>query len=396
METFRLKNQAIKKIKQGYPLLQAGDFENQLNEARLPEGQWVKFTDSKNTYQAAGYLGRQNKGIGWILTTDPQEQISESFFVRLFKQAQDHRKMYFLDPMTTAFRLFNGEGDGAGGLTIDLYADFAVISWYNSSIYQQKKLILAAFLEVYPEIAGIYEKIRFENQNLTDSQFIYGVPAAEPLIVLENGVRFAVYLNEGCMTGIFLDQKEVRGALIEGVSAGKSLLNTFSYTGAFSVAAAMGGAIETTSVDLAKRSLAKTKEQFALNQLDLSNQRILVMDVFDFFRYAKRAGYTYDMIVLDPPSFARNKKKTFSVIKDYGKLVTEAVDLVKDGGLLFASTNAANLTMKKYKQMVEQALLEKGYPFLLKETYQLPADFRVTAAFPEGNYLKVLVYQITQ
>lgn len=135
--------------------------------------------------------------------------------------------------------------------------------------------MIQAFREIYPEIVGGYEKIRFESVNLPESQFIYGKEAPEPLIVKENGVKFAVYLNEGLMTGIFLDQKEVRGSLAEGFASGKTVLNMFSYTGAFSVAAAMGGAIETTSVDLAKRSL-KTQEQFEVNGLDVDQQKSLL------------------------------------------------------------------------------------------------------------------------
>lgn len=196
--------------------------------------------------------------------------------------------------------------------------DYAVFSWYNETLYQKKAELLTAFRTVYPDIIGAYEKIRFSTKDLPESQFLYGEQAPEPLLVTENGVQFATYLNEGLMTGIFLDQKEVRGRLVDGFAVGKTVLNMFSYTGAFSVAAAMGGAVATTSVDLAKRSLPKTTEQFEVNHLNLAAQKIIVMDVFDYFKYASRKGLSYDMIILDPPSFARNKKKVFPLLKIMG------------------------------------------------------------------------------
>lgn len=211
---------------------------------------------------------------------------------------------------------------------------------------------------------------------------------------MENGVTYATYMNEGLMTGIFLDQKEVRGTLASGLVAGKTLLNMFSYTGAFSVAAAFGGASQTTSVDLAKRSLDKTREQFTMNGIDPESQRIYVMDVFGYFNYAKKKELSYDVIVLDPPSFARNKKKTFSVAKNYGELVQESIDILNKEGLLIASTNAANVSREKFRKMVEQALKNKNVKFEVFQEEHLPADFKVASSFPEGDYLKVLFIQI--
>ena len=211
---------------------------------------------------------------------------------------------------------------------------------------------------------------------------------------MENGVTYATYMNEGLMTGIFLDQKEVRGTLASGLVAGKTLLNMFSYTGAFSVAAAFGGASQTTSVDLAKRSLDKTREQFTMNGIDSESQRIYVMDVFGYFNYAKKKELSYDVVVLDPPSFARNKKKTFSVAKNYGELVQESIDILNKEGLLIASTNAANVSREKFRTMVEQALKNKKVKFDIFQEEHLPADFKVASSFPEGDYLKVLFIQI--
>lgn len=385
----QVTKKAEHKFKKGYPLIQKEDL--QQVPALLPTD-WLTLIDSKGQHLAEGYLGEQNKGIGWLLSW--HGPINQSFFQQLFKISREKRTSFEKDSLTTAYRLFNGEGDGIGGLIIDRYADYAVFSWYNETLYQKKAELLTAFRTVYPDIIGAYEKIRFSTKNLPESQFLYGEQAPEPLLVTENGVQFATYLNEGLMTGIFLDQKEVRGRLVDGFAVGKTVLNMFSYTGAFSVAAAMGGAVATTSVDLAKRSLPKTTEQFEVNHLNLAAQKIIVMDVFDYFKYASRKGLSYDMIILDPPSFARNKKKVFSVAKNYGELVKDSIDILTDKGTLIASTNAANLSLAKYQKMVITALQEKNVRYKITDTYQLPADFQVNSNFPEGNYLKVLFIEI--
>ncbi|HAZ2747871.1 TPA: class I SAM-dependent rRNA methyltransferase [Enterococcus faecalis] len=385
----QVTKKAEHKFKKGYPLIQKEDL--QQVPAPLPTD-WLTLIDSKGQRLAEGYLGEQNKGIGWLLSW--HGPINQSFFQQLFEISREKRTYFEKDSLTTAYRLFNGEGDGIGGLIIDRYADYAVFSWYNETLYQKKNELLTAFRTVYPDIIGAYEKIRFSTKDLPESQFLYGEQAPEPLLVTENGVQFATYLNEGLMTGIFLDQKEVRGRLVDGFAVGKTVLNMFSYTGAFSVAAAMGGAVATTSVDLAKRSLPKTTEQFEVNHLNLAAQKIIVMDVFDYFKYASRKGLSYDMIILDPPSFARNKKKVFSVAKNYGELVKDSIDILTDKGTLIASTNAANLSLAKYQKMVITALQEKNVRYKITDTYQLPADFQVNPNFPEGNYLKVLFIEI--
>ncbi|MBF0823025.1 class I SAM-dependent rRNA methyltransferase [Enterococcus faecalis] len=385
----QVTKKAEHKFKKGYPLIQKEDL--QQVPAQLPTD-WLTLIDSKGQRLAEGYLGEQNKGIGWLLSW--HGPINQSFFQQLFEISREKRTSFEKDSLTTAYRLFNGEGDGIGGLIIDRYADYAVFSWYNETLYQKKAELLTAFRTVYPDIIGAYEKIRFSTKDLPESQFLYGEQAPEPLLVTENGVQFATYLNEGLMTGIFLDQKEVRGRLVDGFAVGKTVLNMFSYTGAFSVAAAMGGAVATTSVDLAKRSLPKTTEQFEVNHLNLAAQKIIVMDVFDYFKYASRKGLSYDMIILDPPSFARNNKKVFSVAKNYGELVKDSIDILTDKGTLIASTNAANLSLAKYKKMVITALQEKNVRYKITDTYQLPADFQVNPNFPEGNYLKVLFIEI--
>ncbi|MHC5372721.1 class I SAM-dependent rRNA methyltransferase [Enterococcus sp. LJL120] len=384
----KVTQQAAKKIRRGYPLLRNED----LATAAAEITEWVSFVDDKNNFLGQGYLGQQNKGAGWIFSRQP-EPLDQQFFKKIFSKAKELRHSFFTNPETTAFRLFNGEGDGLGGLTVDWYNGYGVFSWYNQSIYQHSQELIAAFQAVYPEMLGASEKIRFQSE-LPESRWLFGEEPVEPLLIKENGIQFATYLNEGLMTGIFLDQREVRNQLVEGFASGQTVLNMFSYTGAFSVAAAMGGALETTSVDLAKRSREKTAEQFMVNQIPPESQKIIVMDTFEFFKYALKKNLTYDVIILDPPSFARNKKKTFSVAKNYGDLISQSLAILNPGGRIIASTNAANVSSAKFQGMIEAAFTQAQRNFQLKNKFSLPFDFHVATEFPEGDYLKVLFYQV--
>lgn len=391
MERVKIKSQGAKKICQGYPVISKKNILAPYHQ----DTEIKEFVDAQGQFLGLGYLCDQHKAAGFVLSRE-KRPINRDFFINLFQIARKKRSYYFQhEEETSAFRLFNAEGDGLGGLTIDKYGVYAVFSFYNEWIYAWRNIILEAFMLVYEdEIQGAYYKLRFQTDQAPSAHF-YGEEAPEPYLIRENGIYYPVYLNEGWMTGIFLDQHEVRGRLVEGQACGLNVLNTFSYTGAFSLAAAMGGAAKTVSVDLASRSLEKTREVFAVNGIDPSTQEIRVMDVFDYCHWAQKKGLSFDMIILDPPSFARNGKKTFSVAKDYGKLVEAVLPLLNpEAGILIASTNAANVSVEQYKKMIHQAIQTQGWIGKQRSFDRLPHDFVTTKAYPEGNYLKVLTYDL--
>ncbi|SDC11211.1 SAM-dependent methyltransferase [Pelagirhabdus alkalitolerans] len=355
------------------------------------EGMILDLVNRQGQFIARGYYGKQNKGYGWVLTQNKEEAIDQTFFIKKISAALAKRKSLFDDPSTTAFRVFNGEGDGIGGLTIDYYADYYLITWYSEGIYQFQSLVINA-LEQSTSVKGIYEKKRFKQggKYIDDDDFVSGERAQFPLIIQENGANFAVDLNDGPMTGIFLDQRDVRRTIQNHYSNDKTVLNTFSYTGVFSVYATLGGARKTTSVDLANRSKEKTIEQFAVNGLDPTQHEIRVMDVFNYFDYAIKHELAYDLVILDPPSFARSKKRTFSVQKDYVGLLKSAIQVTEDDGVIVASTNFSGFGMDKFKTMIHQAFKESNARYQIVETFRLPEDFQYHKQFKEGNYLKVV------
>ena len=387
MNRIRVSKRVEKKLAKGLVLLEASD----LADVHLKD-QEVEIYSQDGNFLGTAYLSQQNKGLGWFVSID-KVIFNQAFFEMLFRQAKEKRSAYYQDDLTTAFRLFNQEGDGFGGLTVDLYGDYAVFSWYNSYVYQIRQIISEAFRQVFPEVLGAYEKIRFKGLDY-ESAHVYGQEAPDFFTVLENGVLYQVFMNDGLMTGIFLDQHEVRGSLVDGLAMGKSLLNMFSYTAAFSVAAAMGGASQTTSVDLAKRSRELSQAHFQANGISTDDHRFVVMDVFEYFKYAKRKGLTYDVIVLDPPSFARNKKQTFSVAKDYHKLISQSLEILNPGGIIIASTNAANVSRQKFTEQIDKGFAGRSYQILNK--CGLPADFAYNKKDESSNYLKVISMKVSK
>ncbi|ANV70111.1 50S rRNA methyltransferase [Bacillus cereus] len=387
--TVKIKPKFIKEIKSGYPLILKDAIQN-LNDVR-EEGTIIKVVDEKNQFIGKGYYGKQNKGYGWILTRKESEQINQSFFESKIKSALHKRKQFYKSSDTTAFRVVNGEGDGLGGLIIDYYDGYYVVSWYSEGIYTFRDEIIAALQKV-ANFKGIYEKKRFDTKGkyIEGDDFVAGERGEFPLIVKENGVNFAVYLNDGAMVGVFLDQRNVRKQIRDKYAKGRTVLNMFSYTGAFSVFAALGGASKTTSVDLANRSLSKTIEQFSVNEVDYEAQDIIVEDVFLYFKYAAKKKMKFDMVVLDPPSFARSKKYTFSAAKDYKNLLKETIAITENNGIIVASTNCSAFDMKKFKGFIDTAFKEMNGKYKILEEHSLPGDFRTIDQFKEGDYLKVV------
>ncbi|EKS8354373.1 class I SAM-dependent rRNA methyltransferase [Bacillus cereus] len=387
--TVKIKPKFIKEIKSGYPLILKDAIQN-LNDVQ-EEGTIIKVVDEKNQFIGKGYYGKQNKGYGWILTRKESEQINQSFFESKIKSALHKRKQFYKSSDTTAFRVVNGEGDGLGGLIIDYYDGYYVVSWYSEGIYTFRDEIIAALQKV-ANFKGIYEKKRFDTKGkyIEGDDFVAGERGEFPLIVKENGVNFAVYLNDGAMVGVFLDQRNVRKQIRDKYAKGRTVLNMFSYTGAFSVFAALGGASKTTSVDLANRSLSKTIEQFSVNEVDYEAQDIIVEDVFLYFKYAAKKKMKFDMVVLDPPSFARSKKYTFSAAKDYKNLLKETIAITENNGIIVASTNCSVFDMKKFKGFIDTAFKEMNGKYKMLEEHSLPEDFRTIDQFKEGDYLKVV------
>lgn len=388
-----LKRRAEQRILQGERLVQANDIHHAMEIDSLNEGQVYPLHNKQGKFVAQLLVGRQHKGLGWIISLDQDQRWTIEYVESLIEAALMMRQRLFAHQNhTNAWRIFNGEGDGIGGITIDWYHGYMLINYYSIGIYKYHAWFEQILQELMPEVQGIYETRRFINDMTEANRHVAGEEAPRPHLIQENGINYAVYLGEDWMTGIFLDQREVRD-FVRSQAQNLKVLNLFSYTGAFSVAAAMGGAAHTVSVDVAKRSLDLTQEQFVVNQIQPTPDKheIRVMDVFEYIEYAKRHQLKFDLIICDPPSFARTKKTIWRVEEDYRNMAKELLDLLYPNGMGIFSTNAAKYTLANFRHDIEQATLQANGEYIFLTQYRLPQDFP-TSQDALSQYLKVLIY----
>lgn len=390
-----LKDKFVKDFKKGNPIIQ----EEMLDFSKgLKDGDIISIYSKDKSFLAKAYIGLQNKALGWVITYE-NENIDYDFFNKLIKKSIDKRKDFFNNENLDAFRILNAEGDNLGGITIDFIKGYILINWYNKGIYRFKSIIMDV-LNNSLNVKGIYEKQRVmeDGKYKLKDDFIMGERMDEAIIINENNMFYNMYLNDGAMSGIFLDQREVRRYVHDYIAFNKSEmkrgLNTFSYTGAFTIPMAKAGIKETVSVDLAKRSLDMTKDNFYINNLDLDNNKIVVMDVFKYFDYAFKNNISFDIIILDPPSFARNNKKIFTVRKNYKDLIEKTLKILSKKGVILASTNSSTLDRKFFRKEIESVLKQKKIKYNIRKEFSLPDDFQYNKILKTSNYLKVLFIEI--
>lgn len=293
-----------------------------------------------------------------------QRPAAKASLATLLQQAIARRKRLLDSAVTDVFRVFGGEADGMDGLYIDVYGSGAVLIEYEGRAgikvnSEAGRCVLDGLWKL--GVRAVYHKPFARDRSrlggklpdvVTRAAPLAGEPLPEAITVTEHGVKLEIRLYDGLSTGLFLDQRENRAWVAAGVkrrvSSGgtPAVLNTFAYTCAFSAAAAKAGAA-TTSVDVSGRYLDWGKRNFELNGIDPATHRFAKMDTFEFFGYARRKNLRYDLIILDPPSFSAGSKKkgvpVWSSTEDYGRLITEAAQLLTPGGVIFASTNTTEL-----------------------------------------------------
>jgi 23S rRNA (cytosine1962-C5)-methyltransferase len=310
------------------------------------------------------------------------------------KIAWKNRENYVRRQELQAFRLVNGVGDGLAGLFVDFYAgDFLIVfkdpSWRNSKNNLQDSLRPIASVLSPPISPRFYwvENFSFPSSAFTAAPSLgeEGRGEGTTKMIREGDCLFEIHLGGGLHSGLFLDQRENR-KVIRALSKGKRVLNLFSYTGAFTVAALKGGAREVVSVDLSKNYLDWLQRNVERNGISLSQAAVRPMDVFLFLKEAKKKKELFDLIVLDPPTFSRGKKGTFSTEKDLTGLVTSSVGLLSPCGRLFVSVNTQKLTPPQFREKVLSGILSQGFKIL--EGFGLPPDFRLSPEEKKNPPLK--------
>jgi 23S rRNA (cytosine1962-C5)-methyltransferase len=310
-----------------------------------------------------------------------------------------------IDPQETdAFRVIHGASDGWQGWYVERLGKF-LLSQSEQPLRAEQREELARLAKIF-STAGAYHKILSRQVRRTTTaeaspQLILGEAAPERFEICENGIRFELGFNEGYSTGLFLDQRDNRRRFLTGHIAADfpqpstlnyQLLNCFAYTCGFSVCAAKAGA-RTTSLDLSKKYLEWGRRNFALNGLDPAAHDFIYGDAFDWLRRLAKKGRAFDAVALDPPTFSQSKEHgAFRAEKDFGKLVAAALPLVRSGGVLFASTNAADWPPEKFLADVEKAIYSARRKILQRHHVPQPPDFPISRAEPA--YLKTVWLRI--
>lgn len=291
---------------------------------------------------------------------------------------------------TNAYRLIHGEGDGLSGLIVDCYNGVLVIQPHSVGMYNDRQAIGQALKRVYNgSVEAIYLKGMSTGEGRAVSEYLEGI-AKRPRVITEHGNAFRVDWESGQKTGFFLDQRENR-RLVGSLAKGRSVLNTFSYTGGFSVYALQGGAAQVHSIDASEKAILLARENVALNGYDVTTNTCVVGDTFDFLKDKKDK---YDLIVLDPPAFAKHKDARHQAMKGYQRLNAEAMRVIRKGGILFTFSCSQVVDRKLFYDTVVSSAIQAGRDVKVLSILSQPADHPVSMFHPEGEYLKGLVLYV--
>ncbi len=358
--------------------------------AGLPAGAWVRVQSANQ--QAVGLWD----DVGPIaVRLFSRTTVPDASFIQARVQAAWRLRRPLRHParQTTAYRWLYGESDGIPGVVVDLYGDvesgqkWAVLKTYSPSLARVRKWVVDALSGVI-DLAGVIDR------SGEDWALLAGAPPPGEIIIAENGLRFAVDVLRGQKTGFFLDQRDNR-ATVAGWSQGRRVLNLFSYTGGFSLYAARGGARKVVSVDSAPAAMATAQRNFALNGIDASAHDFIVADVFDLLQRWHGEGRRFDLIIVDPPSFARAKSQTPQALRAYRRLNALAMRCLAADGMLAASSCTAQVGPAAFGEMLAEAAADARCQLRIQQEAGHALDHPVAAHFPEGRYLKFVLGAVT-
>ena len=363
-------------------------------EGEPEEGEVVDVFTSKNEFIACGHY--QIGSIVVRVLSFVQETIDHAFWVRKLTHARQVRVALGLvgNPQTNTYRLVHGEGDNLPGLIIDIYGKTAVMQAHSAGMHLDRMSIADALTEVMGDtVENIYYKsettLPFKaDLTATENGFIRGGSADN--VAMENGLKFHVDWLKGQKTGFFVDQRENRH-LLERYAAGRSVLNMFCYTGGFSFYAMRGGAKLVHSVDSSAKAIDLTNENVNLNFPGDTRHQAFAEDAF---KYLDRMGDQYDLIILDPPAFAKHRDALRNALRGYTKLNAKAFEKIRPGGILFTFSCSQVVTKDNFRNAVFTAAAQTGRSVRILHQLTQPGDHPVNIYHPEGEYLKGLVLYV--
>jgi 23S rRNA (cytosine1962-C5)-methyltransferase len=356
----------------------------------LKDGDLVCLCTRKDQFLGIGHF--QHATISVRILSFEFEEINQEFFNRKIKQAVDSRLgIGLLSETNSIFRICHGEGDELPGLVIDFYNGVAVIQCHSIGMYFSVELIANALKNALGNtLIAVYSKSSDTLPKRTDVTDGYLIGGCEtPHVAVENGVKYNIDWITGQKTGFFIDQRVNRRILGE-YSKGKKVLNTFCYSGGFSLQALNHGASLVHSLDSSKKAIALTDDNVALNDFH-ENHASIVADAMDYMKELKE---DYDIIVLDPPAFAKHREKRHQAIQGYKRLNAHAIRQIKPGGIIFTFSCSQVIDKALFTNTIIAAAIETGRSVRILEQIHQPADHPIHAFHPEGEYLKGLIIQV--
>jgi len=357
------------------------------------DGSWVSVLNS--TGKILGHGHYQNGSIAVRILSFDQDPPSEDLYKQKISAAYVLRqKAGVITNETNAFRLIHGEGDGLPGLIVDYYEGVAVMQAHSIGMHADRMKIAKALQHALNgKLNAVYYKSKATLPGkLRDAQhdgYLSGMSAV-PHVILEHGNKFYVDWEEGQKTGFFLDQRENR-KLLGDFSAGKKVLNTFCYTGGFSIYSLKGGAEFIHSVDASEKAIELTRKNIELNGFNAISNSCFAVDTFEYLKDKKDI---YDLIILDPPAFAKHRDARHQAIKGYQRLNSEAMKVIKPGGIIFTFSCSQVVDRQLFYDTVSSSAILAGRDVKVLHQLTQPPDHPVSMFHPEGEYLKGLVLYV--
>jgi len=385
-KTVKLKKAIRRLLGEGHPWI----FRQALEGPRVMPGRVVTVTDAKGRFVCRGIAESGPIGVRVLTTRD--EPVNATLFSRRIRAAAALRDRV-LPRDTNTYRLLHGEGDRLPGVVCDVYADYAVLRFDGEGIVHWKDT-LSGFLEETLRARGVSNLLirsgRGGDRRITAA---FGQLPGEPVKVAERGMQLLADLEHGQKTGMFIDQRESRWR-VRNLATGLRVLNLYGYTGGFSVAAGLGEAEHVDTVDIAAPALDLAEQNWRLNRLNPGKHAVYPADVSEFLSRAAKRAAGYDLVIADPPSFAPNEKSVKTALKAYSNLHRAAIGSVAPGGYYLAASCSSHVRRDAFEETVREGARRTRRIVQILERLGPPPDHPRLLAFPEGDYLKVLLVRV--
>lgn len=363
-------------------------------EGKPEEGDVVSLCDSKGNIAAVGHYQIGSIAVR-VLSFDDRE-INADFWLDKIQKAYKLRLSLNLaeNPNNNTYRLIHGEGDGLPGLIVDVYGDSAVLQAHSIGMHYARKIVAESLVKAVKGLKNVYYKsettLPFKAQYSDDKEDGYLIGDVSDSIAIENGLKFHVDWLRGQKTGFFVDQRDNR-SLLEQYSKGRSVLNMFCYTGGFSFYAMRGGAASVHSVDSSAKAIDLTNKNVALNFDNDPRHEAFTVDAF---KYLDNIKDKYDLIILDPPAFAKHRDALRNALQGYRKINAKAFEQIKPGGILFTFSCSQVVSKEQFRLAVFSAAAQSKRSVRILHQLTQPADHPISIYHPEGEYLKGLVVYV--